>query len=481
MIKRIVSFILLCCLAPAIAAEADVQRANIILIMADDLGYGDLGSYGQSKIKTPNLDALAESGIRFTQHYAGSTVCGPSRASLLTGLHSGHSPIRGNPRWTSSGKPVEISSQYPTMGTVMKKAGYQTALIGKWGMADGKAFNLDAMPNQNGFDFFYGYKTHLAAHHYYWHEMYRNNDKELIQGNGYLTNTGVYTHDLFTEEALNYLTAVDQTSPFFMMLSYTIPHKAITVPDDSKTQYLNLAWTQRKLKTDGHYKNDAEGNVSYAGMISRLDQDVGKLIETLKAQGIYDNTLIIFTSDNGHEYDNGFFNSNGELKGKKRDLYEGGIRVPMIAHWPKVIKHSGKSDHISAFWDYLATFCQIAKTECPTTDGISFLPSLTGTEKQPQHHHLYWEFNEAKGPIQALRYGDYKLLKQHDKPLELFDLSKDIGEQVNLLESQSAQAAELTKEMLDILAKARTHHPEFLLKPLPNPWQKNRSKNGNSK
>lgn len=473
MIRLIVSIFLLCFVPFIAAQQGKDERANIILILADDLGYGDLGSYGQSKIKTPNIDALANSGIRFTQHYAGSTVCGPSRASLLTGLHSGHSPIRGNPRWTSSGKPVEISSQYPTMGTVMKKAGYQTALIGKWGMADGKVFNLDAMPNQNGFDFFYGYKTHLAAHHYYWHEMYRNNDKELIQGNGYLTNTGVYTHDLFTEEAINYLAGIDQNAPFFMVLSYTIPHKAITVPDDSKQQYKNLGWQSRKLKTDGHYKNDAEGNISYAGMISRLDRDVGKLIQKLKSQGVYDNTLIIFTSDNGHEYDNGFFNSNGQLRGKKRDLYEGGIRVPMIAHWPKQAQQGIESDHISAFWDYLATFCQIAQTDCPSSDGISFLPTLTGQAKQPQHHHLYWEFNEAKGPTQALRYGNYKLLKQHKKALELFDLANDISEQNNLLEQPNTKVQKVAEEMVNMLQQVRSFHPEFLLKPLPNPWQKN--------
>ena len=213
----------LCCLSPLATAD---ERPNIILIMADDLGYGDIGRYGQSKIKTPHLDKLADEGMRFTQHYAGSTVCGPSRASLLTGRHTGRSPIRGNPKWTTSGQPVEISSNQVTLGQVMQQSGYQTALIGKWGMADGKELNLDAMPNQNGFDFFYGYKTHMGAHHYYWHQMYRNNDIEMLAGNGYLTNTGVYTHDLFTQEANNYIKHREKKKPFFMMLSYTIPHKA---------------------------------------------------------------------------------------------------------------------------------------------------------------------------------------------------------------------------------------------------------------
>ncbi|REL29006.1 DUF4976 domain-containing protein [Thalassotalea euphylliae] len=448
-------------------------RPNILLVLADDLGYGDLGSYGQTKIRTPNIDSLAESGVLFTQHYAGSTVCGPSRASLLTGFHTGHSPIRGNPKWTASGNPVEISPSYPSLGLVMQNAGYQTSLIGKWGMADGKEFNLDAMPNQNGFDFFYGYKTHLAAHHFYWHEMYRNNDKEIIQGNGYLTNTGVYTHDLFTDEALHYLDGVDASSPFFMMLSYTIPHKAITVPDDSKSQYLNLGWPERKLQTNGHYKNDPEGNVSYAGMVSRLDRDIGKLVSKLKSEGLYENTLIIFTSDNGHEYDNGFFDSNGPLKGMKRDLYEGGIRVPMIVLWPNAIKQGRKSEHVSAFWDYMDTFCEIAKTACPDSDGISFLPTLLGDKEQKKHEYLYWEFNEAKGPTQALRVEDYKLVKRYKMPIELYDLSRDISEESNLLATKTdSEYLEIAINMEKQLKEARTHNPEFILKKLPNPWKK---------
>lgn len=463
----------LCCLSPLVTAD---ERPNIIVIMADDLGYGDIGRYGQSKIKTPNLDKLADEGMRFTQHYAGSTVCGPSRASLLTGRHTGRSPIRGNPKWTTSGKPVEISSKQVTLGQVMQQSGYQTALIGKWGMADGQELNLDAMPNQNGFDFFYGYKTHMGAHHYYWHQMYRNNDIEMLAGNGYLTNTGVYTHDLFTQEANNYIKHREKKKPFFMMLSYTIPHKAITVPEDSKEAYKGLGWPQRRLKTDGHYKNDSEGNVSYAGMVSRLDRDIGQLLRQLKQEGILDNTLLLFTSDNGHEYDDGFFDSNGPLRGKKRDLYEGGIRIPLIAYWPKVIKPKQTTHHVSAFWDYLPTFCEIAKVQsCPKSDGLSFVPTLTGVGQQTQHSHLYWEFNEAKGPLQALRYGQYKLLKQHNKPMELYDLEKDIGERNNLIAEDKLPTFEVQKiaqKMLSIMGAERTPHPEFQLKRLPNPWAK---------
>lgn len=446
------------------------EPPNILFVMADDLGFGDLGVYGQSKINTPNIDQLASKGIKFTQHYAGATVCGPSRASLLTGLHAGHSPIRGNPKWTTSGQPVEFSSKHISLGKVMQQAGYQTALIGKWGMADGKQMNLDAMPNQNGFDFFYGYKTHLAAHHYYWHQMYRNNEMELVPGNQPETNQGIYTHDLFTHEALAYLDRVEDSSPFFMMLSYTIPHKAITVPDDSKQAYMKLGWPQRPLKTDGHYKNDAEGNVSYAGMVSRLDRDVGKLIEKLKQQGRYENTLVIFTSDNGHEYDNGFFDSSGGLRGKKRDLYEGGIRVPLLVHWPEQISQPKTSDRAFAFWDHLITFCQLSKTpDCPKTDGVSYLPSLLGKdEHQREHEYLYWEFNEAKGPMQALRVGKFKLLNLYRKPLELYDVEADPFEQTNL----TTAYPEVAKSMLQRLKTVRTFHPEFQLKPLPNPWKK---------
>ncbi len=481
----VVSVLFLCltaCQSPNSDSEgaSDVKqqksRPNILLIVADDLGYGDVGAYGQQHIQTPNLDALASQGVMFTQHYAGATVCGPSRASLLTGRDPGHSPIRGNPKWTQSGNAVELSADTPTIATMLKSAGYNTALIGKWGMADGKAFNLNAMPSHNGFDYFYGYKTHLAAHHYYWHELYRNDEPVLLKGNDYLSNSGQYTHDLFTRDALGYLQQQSQQKPFFLMLSYTIPHMAITVPDDAKQPYLELNWPKRPLPTDGHYKHDSEGNVSYAGMVSRMDRDIGQLIAQLKQQGLADNTVVIFTSDNGHEYDNGFFNSNGDFRGKKRDLYEGGIRIPMIAHWPELSRYQQKprvSQHISAFWDYMPTFCEIAGVvKCPVSEGISFLPTLINQGRQDSHDSLYWEFNENQGPIQALRRGDYKLVQYYQRPLELYHLAKDPQEKYNIASSHP----DLVSQLQQRLKTARTYHPEFQLKPLPNPWSKKNNK-----
>ena len=454
------------------------SKPNIILIVADDLGYGDIEPYGQQYTKTPTLNVLAKEGIKFTQHYAGSTVCGPSRASLLTGLHSGHSSIRGNPKWTDSGKPVDLSKQDTTFATMLQNNGYRTAVVGKWGMAEEVPTNLDAMPNAQGFDYFFGYKTHLAAHHYYWPTLFENNNEYPLVGNDYLKNKGQYTHDLFTTKALDYIkqSNADKQQPFFLYLAYTIPHLALTVPEDAKSQYKNLGWPKRKLNTDGHYRNDAEGNVTYAAMISRMDRDIGKVMNALKEQGIDDNTLVIFTSDNGHEYDNGFFNSNGPLRGKKRDLYEGGIRVPFIARWPDKIKAGTTSEHASAFWDYFATLCDLSMDKksqaCANTDGISFVNALTGQQEQAKHNYLYWEFNEKEGPLQALRKDDWKLVKKYPNKFELYNLGKDIGEHHNLL----TQMPEKFNELKALLENARSPHPEFSLKKLANPWKK-KSKN----
>ena len=451
-------------------ASNETKQPNIIYILADDLGYGDLGSYGQQKIKTPHLDQLAADGIKFTNHYSGSTVCGPSRASLLTGLHPGHSPIRENPRWTASGTPVELKAEDVTVAEVLKSAGYQTAAIGKWGMADGKEMNLDAMPNQQGFDYFFGYKTHGAAHHYYWHELYKNNEPYVLEGNDYLNNKGKYTHDLFTEEALKYVEHVDSDKPFFLYLAYTIPHLAMTVPEDSKQQYLNLGWPKRKMNTKGHYRNDPEGNTTYAGMVSRMDRDVGRLLELLEQKGMSDNTLIVFTSDNGHEYDKGFFDSNGEHRGHKRDLYEGGIRTPHLVKWPGKVKAGSETDHISAFWDFMPTACELAQVkDCPVSDGISFVPTLLGNEKmQRKHDYLYWEFNEWQGPIQAIRKGQWKLVKFKNKPAELYDITKDVSEKSNV----AADYPEVVEALMVKLQRARSEHPEFPLQKVERNFKK---------
>ncbi|WP_133408143.1 arylsulfatase [Parashewanella tropica] len=445
---------------------AETQKPNIIYILADDMGYGDLGSYGQTKIKTPNLDQMASEGIRFTQHYAGSTVCGPSRASLLTGLHSGNSPVRGNPTWTDNRKPYDLQDSDITLGEMLKTAGYQTAVIGKWGMTEDRTFPEDkinpSMPNQQGFDYFFGFKYHRDAHYYYWDKLWENNSPYWLKENDYMNNKGVYTHDLFTNKAIDYIKQSDKTKPFFLYLAYTIPHLPMTVPDDSKAQYKDLGWPKRKMNTEGHYRNDKEGNVTYAGMVSRMDRDIGSLLKLLKQQGLDDNTLVIFASDNGHHYDNGFFDSNGPFRGKKRDLYEGGIRVPFIAKWANKIKPNTESDHISAMWDMMPTFCELSGADCPKTDGVSLVPTLIKNRKQAQHDFLYWEFNERQGPIQAVRHQNWKLVRFYEKPAELYDLSKDAGELNNVATTYPNVVKKITK-MMD---GARSPHPQFSLKPL---------------
>ena len=453
------------------------SRPNIIYIMADDMGYGDLGVYGQEKINTPNIDKLATDGIRFTQHYAGATVCGPSRASLLTGLHGGHSPIRGNPGWTNSGGVVDLKSDDITIAEMLKLSGYKTAAIGKWGLSETKETGegdwLSAMPLQQGFDYFFGLKGHGAAHHYYWHRLFENNTPFELTGNDHMNNEGVYTHDLFTEKAIEYVQKQNEEQPFFLYLAYTIPHLALTVPEESKQQYLDLGWPKRMMNTQGHYRNDPEGNSTYAGMVSRMDRDIGQLLAALRLQGLDENTLVIFTSDNGHEYDKEFFNSNGPLRGSKRDLYEGGIRIPFIAKWPGKIKANTTSNHISAFWDMMPTFCELSQAkQCPVTDGVSMTKSLLGDETQEKHEYLYWEFNESKGPLQALRKDDWKWIKKHNKQPELYNLSDDIGETVNL----AKQKLELVAQLSTIVESARTYHPEFTLKKLPSPYQKKSKK-----
>lgn len=430
------------------------QRPNIILILADDMGWGDVGFNGQQKIKTPHLDKLAAEGMRFTRFYAGSAVCAPSRAALLTGVNTAHGHIRELSAWTASGNPIDLKDEEITIAEELKRAGYATAIIGKWGMEEGAG---TGMANKQGFDYFYGYKTHTEAHHYYPPYLWENGNKIELKNNITSEKKGEYSNDDFTNKALRFISD-NKDNPFFLYLPYTIPHNEITVPQDSKKQYENLGWEKREMKP-GHYYHDPEGNTAYAGMISRLDDYVGKIVQKLSQLKIDNNTVIIFTSDNGPGYDNGFFNSNGPFRGRKLQLYEGGILVPFAIKWPAIIKSGTVTDDPFYFCDMLPTFCEMAGLS-PTDkiDGISFLPTLK-QQKQAPHPFFYWEINESQGPIQAIRMGDWKGIKFYEKPFELYNVKTDSSETMNL----ASQHPSIVSKIEQLMVETRTENPEFPL------------------
>jgi len=460
MIQALLIFAVCACSNSSEEKQAE-QKPNIIYILADDLGYGDLGCYGQTEIKTPNLDNMAESGIRFTQHYAGSTVCAPSRCCLMTGLHTGHSKVRGNAN-------VPINENDTTIASLLENAGYKTGLIGKWGLGEEGS---SGVPNKNGFDFFYGYLNQIRAHNFYPDYLWLNDEKVpldnkiVVADKGYAkgigtasTNKEEYSHDLFTSEALQFIERSHE-SPFFLYLAYTIPH--------ANNEHWLVSEHGMEVPDYGQYaeKDWPEAQKGLAAMISRMDSDIGKINNKLKELSIDKNTLIIFSSDNGPHSegmnDPDFFDSNGQLRGQKRDLYEGGIRVPMIANWPGTISPGQVSSHQSAFWDFLPTACEVAGIKPPENiDGISFLPELLG-EPQTQHDNLYWEFHEQGGK-QALRKGNWKLVIRNlvndlEPVTELYTLSDDISEENDL----AGEHPEIVKQLSDIMRKERVPSKDF--------------------
>ncbi|MGC4231922.1 MAG: arylsulfatase [Niabella sp.] len=455
--RRAFSYSLLCVailLAFNTVQAQKTNRPNIILVLADDLGWGDVGFNGQQKIKTPHLDKLAAEGMRFTRFYAGSAVCAPSRAALLTGVNTAHGHIRELPAWTASGNPVDLKDEEVTIAEELKRVEYTTGIIGKWGLEEGAG---TGMPNKQGFDYFYGYKTHREAHHYYPPYLWENGNKIELNNNVTAEKKGEYSNDDFTNKALTFIRE-NKDHPFFLYLPYTIPHNEITVPADSKKQYENLGWEKREMRP-GHYHHDPEGNTTYAGMVSRLDDYIGKIVSQLEALRLDKNTIIIFSSDNGPGYDNGFFDSNGPFRGRKLQLYEGGILVPFAIKWPSVIKPGTVTEAPFYFCDILSTFCDITGIN-PTAkvDGISFLPTLK-QEKQPPHPFFYWEINETQGPVQAIRMGNWKGIKFYQKPFELYDLKTDSSETTNL----ASRHPDIVKKIEQLMVETRTEHPEFPL------------------
>lgn len=437
--KNIFSFFIALIFSTGVVyAQKTEQPPNIILIVADDLGIGDLGCYGQKLIRTPHLDDLAKKGKRFTQFYAGTSVCAPSRASLITGLHTGHTTIRGN-------REIQPEGQWPlpagsvTIAKTLQRAGYVTGNFGKWGLG---AVGSSGDPLNQGFDFFYGYNCQRQSHNYYPAHLWKQQQKILLSSNT-ADSQKEYAPALIQKEALGFITH-QKSKPFFLYLSYTLPHAALQTPDDSlfnayKKLFNEQPVTVAKWNGTG-YQPQAYPKAAYATMVSRLDQYVGEVMQRLKEEGIDQNTLVLFTSDNGPHKEGGndpdFFNSNGQFRGYKRDLYEGGIRVPLIVSWPGKTKKGSVSRHVSAFWDLLPTLREIAgDTLNVYTDGISFVPELLQRRQQP-HEFLYWEFHEGGG-IQAVRMDQWKavrlnVIENEYAPIALYDLKNDPGETKDL-------------------------------------------------
>jgi arylsulfatase A-like enzyme len=420
-------------------------RPNILFILADDLGYGDLGCYGQKRVRTPNLDRLASQGVRFTQAYAGSTVCAPSRCSLMTGLHTGHATVRGNKK-----PEVGLRASEPNAAALLKKAGYHTAIFGKWGLGGP---GTGSVPNSRGFDRFFGYLDQQHAHNYYPEHLWNNQNEVFLTAN-WSDQRKEYAPDLFTARALDFL-ATPPGQPFFLYLTYTIPHannelgrlkgNGMEVPDAS--EYAGQGWP--------------EAEMNFAAMIGRMDRDVGRVLDALEQSRLARNTVVFFSSDNGPHREGGhdpdFFDSNGVLRGIKRDLYEGGIRVPLIARWPGRIPAGRSCDDVVAFWDFLPTAAELAGTSLPSgLDGTSFLPALLG-KRQGAHSPLYWEFHEG-GFAQAIRLGDWKGVRAGaGKEIELYDLTRDAGEQKNL----AAQHRDIVQKIDSLMRTSRTDSVDF--------------------
>ena len=442
---------------------------NVIFILADDLGYGDLSCYGQTKFQTPHIDNLGSGGLVFNQHYSGSTVCAPSRSALMTGLHTGHTHIRGN-------KEAHPEGQYPlpdsalTLAEIFKTKGYVTGMFGKWGLGN---MESEGKPIKQGFDTFNGFICQRLAHNYYPTHLWRNEEKiHLTENEG--SNNESYAPDLIHNGALTFLEE-NKDKPFFLYMPVIMPHAELVAPEKYMEKYHNKFGTETPYKgaepdskdyKKGPYGSQAEPHAAFAAMVNLLDDQVGEIIAKLKSLGIYENTIIVFTSDNGPHQEGGadpdYFDSNGPLRGYKRDVYEGGIRTPLIVHWSGKIT-AGKTDHISAFWDFVPTFSELIGASIPNKiDGISMYATLFGRpDQQKTHDYLYWEFHEQGGK-QAIRKGNWKAVKLNvndttKSHIELYDLTNDKGETSNIALAHQ----DLVKEFETLFKKSRGTNPVF--------------------
>ena len=446
--------ICLCSLTPACQQNKGTDTPNIIYILADDLGYGDLGCYGQSIIRTPNLDQLAAEGMRFTRHYSGSTVSAPSRSSLMTGLHTGHAPIRGNRGQQPEGEFPQPGNTF-TIAKMLKAGGYVTGCFGKWGLGFPGS---EGAPENQGFDEFFGYNCQRTAHSYYPYYLWHNTDTVWLEGNAG-NQRGDYAQDIIHREALKFIRN-NKDRPFFAYLPYLLPHAEMINPDDSilamykgrfpETPFRGVDVNPNHNRRNGGYSSTEHPRADFAAMVTRLDAYAGEIVAELKKMGLDRNTIIIFSSDNGAAREGGadpdFFNSSGNLRGIKRDLYEGGIRVPMIAWYPEKIKAGSITEHISAFWDVMPTIAELTGTKAAeNTHGISFVPTLFGKSRQKEHDYLYWEFHERGGTVAVMK-DDWKAIwlnvrNAERTTVELYNLATDVGE-VNCLAQQHPEIIE---------------------------------------
>lgn len=469
--KKPALFALFFALSSIAIAQKKSDRPNIVFIMADDLGYGDLGAYGQKIIETKHLDALAKEGMRFDNFYAGTSVCAPSRSALMTGQHTGHTPVRGNKELEPEGQ-QPLADSVQTIAMLLQKAGYATGAFGKWGLG---MVDTYGSPSRKGFDEFYGYNCQRQSHRYYPTHLWHNQERIELQGNHGLMAKGQYAPELIQEKTLEFIEN-NKDRPFFLYVPTVLPHAELSGPDDQfYAQYAD------KFEEKAHKGNDygpaatipgyasvAKPRATYAGMVSRMDAQVGQIVAKLKALDLLDNTIIVFTSDNGAHREGGadpdFFNSSAGLRGYKRDLYEGGVKTPFIVYWSGKVTPGSTSNYLGAFWDVMPTLAEVAQAGKPQyTDGISFVPTLLGKpKKQKQHDYLYWEFHEDGGR-QAVRQGDWKLILQKVRSgnpvAELYNLKQDPKEQNNVAASHPQKVIALRK----IIVKAHVETSDFPL------------------
>lgn len=450
-------------------------KPNVVFILADDLGWGDLSCYGQTKFETPNIDALAQRGMLFTQCYSGTTVSAPSRSCLLTGTHSGHTWIRGNLRMPPEGQ-FPLPEGAETIFHDFRNAGYTTGAFGKWGLGP---VGSTGDPNAQGVDKFFGYNCQTLAHSYYPDHLWDNGQKVVLEDNvdEIPYGEGTYSADLIHNEAIEFMEdAVKEGKPFFVWYPTTIPHAELIVPQDSIIAKFKGKFPETPYKGEdlgdprfriGGYCSQEYPHATFAAMVTRLDHYVGEIVQKLKDLGVYDNTIIIFSSDNGPHLEGGadpdFFNSNGPWKGYKRDLYEGGIRVPMIVQWPGHIAEGKQTDFMCSFWDMMPTFRTIINPEAQvdSLDGISLLPLLEGRNGQKEHDYLYFEFAERMS--QAARKGPWKLIRLDiegkNDHYELYNIENDPGEEHDL----AADNPEKVEELKAIMAEAHVPNSNFPL------------------